>query len=82
MGPISNDLYKLRPVTFTYKEDRAKNQHVGLIAEEVEQYYPGLVAYDREGKPESVKYHDIPVLILNELQKLRARVEELEKKLQ
>lgn len=82
MGSVSEGVYNLRPVTFTYKDDRAKNQHVGLIAEEVDKIFPGLVVYDKEGRPETVKYHDMPVLLLNEIQKLRARIEELEKRVQ
>ena len=59
----------------------------GLIAEEVAEIAPELVAYDEEGRPYSVRYHVLPSLLLNEMQKqqrtvetLLARVEELEKR--
>jgi len=74
-------LYSLRPVIFNYISDRTKSVHYGLIAEEVEELAQTLVAYDEEGKPEGVKYYDLPILLLNELQKLHNRVEELEKQL-
>ena len=41
----------------------------GLIAEEVEKVDPNLVAYDKDGKIFTVKYHLLTPLLLNELQK-------------
>lgn len=79
MGLASNMLMYLRPVTFNYKSDEHKTMQFGLIAEEVQQFMPELVVKDREGLPESIKYHDLPVLLLNEIQKLEKRIRELEK---
>lgn len=75
----SSAVMNLRPVTFNYKE-RPGHTHYGLIAEEVEQLLPQLVARNSDGQPESVKYHDIPVILLNELQKALKRIDQLEKK--
>lgn len=41
----------------------------GLIAEEVARVFPDLVTYDEEGLPNSVRYHLLTTLLLNELQK-------------
>lgn len=76
----SDAILQLNPVTFFYKSQQQKTLQYGLIAEEVETLFPGLVVYDKEGLPTSVKYHDLPVLLLNELKKLYARVDELEKR--
>lgn len=65
----SNKLRQLRPVTFQYKSDDSNTQQMGLIAEEVAQIFPELVVYDLEGKPYSVRYQVLPVLLLQELQK-------------
>ena len=78
MGSYSDALYKLRPVTFNYRQHTPDVISVGLIAEEVEEVMPRLVAY-QDNKPMSVKYHDLPAMLLNELQKLEKRVSELEK---
>lgn len=78
MGSVSDRLMNLEPVTFSWKKDQDYTQQLGLIAEEVEAVFPELVAYDQQGIPESVKYHELPVLLLNELKKLAARVAELE----
>ena len=74
MGNDSSFIYKLRPVTFNYKKDASKSKQWGLIAEEVAVVEPRLAAYDNEGVPESVKYHELPAILLNEIQKLRAEL--------
>lgn len=71
----------LRPVQFNYKGRTPDQVSVGLIAEEVHAIVPSLVATDQEGMIESVKYQDLPVLLLKELQKMSSRVEYLETEL-
>jgi len=79
IGPTSSIL-DLRPVIFNYKNDESKEKKIGLIAEEVEKVFPGLVVY-KDGQPETVAYHDLPVLLLNEIKRLSSKVSELEKKI-
>jgi hypothetical protein len=81
MGHRSDDLMKLRPVTFSYKSDESKREKFGLIAEEVAQVYPGLVSYDENNEPYTVSYHELPALLLNEIQKLHKKIEQLEARL-
>lgn len=69
MGDASDQLMRLRPVAFRYKADPAGSQQYGLIAEEVAKVYPELVVRDAGGKPETVAYHVLPAMLLNELQK-------------
>ena len=38
---------------------------------------PELVVYDKEGKPDAVKYNALTVLLLQELKKLRQEVDDL-----
>lgn len=77
----STDVLNLRPVTFNFKSDESKSLQYGLIAEEVKEIMPRLVVYNQDGEVESVKYHELPVLLLNEIQKLNARIKILEEKL-
>jgi len=88
MGSDSDVLMKLRPVTFRYKPDYDPDQSLqyGLVAEEVEKVAPGLVAYDKEGRPYSVYYHKVNAMLLNEVQKQyrinqkqQKKIEELER---
>lgn len=80
MGIISDDIYRLRPVVFNYKKYGPEVKSVGLIAEEVEQVMPRLVVKDNEGQCETVKYHELIPLMLNEIQRLEKRLEVLESK--
>lgn len=77
----SDGLMKLRPVAFRYKPqiDPTGLAQYGLIAEEVANVYPDLVVYDRDGRPETVRYQLVNALLLNEVQKQHRTVEVQEK---
>lgn len=79
MADESSPLMKLRPVTFNYKKHG--NKDYGLIAEEVNEVFPDLVVYNDQGDPETIKYHILCSILLNEVQKLEKRVKKLESKL-
>jgi hypothetical protein len=52
VGDSSCALMRLRPVTFLYEPEYDKGPRTlqyGLIAEEVAEVYPDLVAYDPDG---------------------------------
>jgi hypothetical protein len=66
-----------RPVSFNYKSDPEKIKCFGMIAEEVAQVFPDLVLY-KEGEPYTIKYHEMPALLLAEIQKLNVRIAQLE----
>lgn len=92
MGPISSSKrYKedwkdlpydetivegLQPVTFKYKRDGKED--IGLLAEDVLQVAPRLVTFNKEGEPESIRYHMIGVYLLSEVQQLQDRVKALQ----
>lgn len=72
MAGASQNLLKLRPVTYRYKQPAESGQEpleYGLIAEEVAKIYPDLVAYGADGKIETVQYQKLTPMLLNELQK-------------
>ena len=75
MGDASNRLMDLRPVTFRYKAHPGGPMQYGLIAEEVEQTMPELVVKDATGQVETVAYHELPPMLLNELQKQQATIQ-------
>ncbi len=78
MGDSTSALMKLRPVTFVYKPEYAKDEQTlryGLIAEEVAKVYPELVAYDQDAQPYSVRYQYLSTMLLNEMQKQYRRAE-------
>ena len=68
MGARSHALLKLRPVTFRYKQDAQDERQYGLIAEEVAKVYPELVTRGASGEVETVRYHEVIPMLLNEVQ--------------
>jgi hypothetical protein len=78
LGVASRRLFDLRPVTFRYTQAFAngiKPVQFGLIAEEVAQVFPELAVVNADGQPETVKYQDLSVLLLNEVQRQQATIE-------
>ena len=85
--PIEVDTSKvltLVPRTFTWKDIDGIGEEIrgtdgfGLIAEEVHEILPELVTYDEDNNPSGVRYRMISVLLLEEIKKLKARIEVLE----
>jgi hypothetical protein len=85
MGDASSGLMKLRPVAFNYRpehSDGPRTVQYGLIAEEVAGVYPELVVYDpKTGEPETVSYHLVNAMLLNEVQKQHRKIQDLEERL-
>jgi len=78
MGDTTSRLMRLRPVTFHYKpghDDGSRLLQYGLIAEEVAAVYPGLVASAPDGKAQTVRYHFLTPMLLNEYQKQQRTIE-------
>jgi len=78
MAEESDVLLKLKPVAFYYKPeyDETHTRQYGLVAEDVAQVAPRLVVFDKEGAPQTVRYHFVNAMLLNEVQKQRRLVEE------
>ena len=77
MNAASANIYGLRPVTFVYNGDQSETRQYGLIAEEVEGVFPSIVVKDEIGQPETVQYHVLPILLLNEMKKQHADIRNL-----
>lgn len=79
IGDASNRLMDLQPVQFRYRQpatDGSKPVQYGLVAEDVATIFPELVVRDGNGRIESVQYHQLPALLLNELQKQHRTIAE------
>jgi hypothetical protein len=79
MDTASSGLLRLRPVTFRYQKpfaDGSKPIQYGLVAEEVAEVYPDLVARSADGQIETVKYQVLDSMLLNELQKEHLQVQQ------
>jgi hypothetical protein len=81
MGDASRDLLRLRPVTFRYKQpfaDGSKPIQYGLIAEEVAEVYPNMVAHSADGEIETAKYQMLGPMLLNEVQHHETEIRDLQ----
>jgi hypothetical protein len=79
MNNASETLYRLQPVTYRYKKeiDHTQSPAFGLIAEDVAEVNPALVAHDAKGQPESVHYEMVNAMLLNEFLKEHHQVQDL-----
>jgi hypothetical protein len=82
MGEATERLLKLRPVTFRYKAQQEARTQFGLIAEEVEKVMPELVVCSPSGEADTVLYHEMPSMLLNELQRQQREVQQQQREIQ
>jgi len=75
MDKASEAILALKPVTFHYKSDKTGTPQFGLIAEEVAEVNPDLVARDKDGEIYTVRYDQINAMLLNEFLKEHKKVE-------
>jgi hypothetical protein len=78
MDQASEAILALKPVTFHYKTDKTDTPQFGLIAEEVAEVNPDLVARDENGEIYTVRYEAVNAMLLNEFLKERHKVQEQE----
>ena len=71
-------LDQLRPVTFVYDNDQDERKHNGLIYEETEGIMPEMCTGDEGNK--ALMYMELIPVLLKEIQNLRRRVSELERR--
>jgi hypothetical protein len=65
LDDASGKLSRLRPVSYRYKTE-PEATHYGLIAEEVDKVMPELVVRDEKNRPETVQYHELIPLLLQQ----------------
>ncbi|HEX6186729.1 MAG TPA: tail fiber domain-containing protein [Pyrinomonadaceae bacterium] len=75
-----NLVQQLRPLTFRWKDDGARD--LGLGAEEVERIEPLLVTYNSAGQVEGVKYDRVAVVLLNAVREQQAQIRQQQQQLE
>jgi Chaperone of endosialidase len=76
MDQASETILALNPVTFHYKNDKTNTPQFGLIAEQVAEVNPDLVARDQDGEIYTVRYDAVNAMLLNEFLKEHRRNEQ------
>jgi hypothetical protein len=78
MDKASEAILALKPVTFKYNSDKKGTPQYGLVAEEVAQVNPDLVARNKNGEISTVHYEQVNAMLLNEFLKAHKKVQDLE----
>ena len=77
------DSYKLvdniKEINFKYKSDETNTKRLGVIAQEIEEYFPEIVSKDKYGY-RAVDYSKLSVICLRVIKDLKKRIETLENK--
>lgn len=75
---------KLEPVSFTMKRDKSQRKQIGFIADDIQAICPEIVtSFQDDGMEEPIltlDYSKLNVILVDEVKKLRKRVQELEEK--
>jgi hypothetical protein len=66
---------KLRPVSFTWKENG--NEDIGFVAEEVATLQPVLAIYNERGEPDGVKYANMSAVLVKAIQEQQEMIDKL-----
>jgi uncharacterized coiled-coil protein SlyX len=80
MDKASEAILALKPVTFRYQQELDPDgiPQFGLVAEQVENVNPDLVARDAKGEVYTVRYEAVNAMLLNEFLKEHCKVQEQE----
>lgn len=79
---IMNEMDAIRTVKYTYKNDPAKQQHIGFIAQDFEGRFPELLRRPDENGYYTLDYTKVTVLLLECVRELREELRQLKRKLQ
>lgn len=86
-GNVLNNFSKLRPVNYNWRSEEfterkfGEKTSYGLIAQEVEELFPDLVATDEKGY-KAINYSKLPIYTIQAVKELKAENDELKEKLE
>lgn len=76
-----NEIMKLRPVTFRWRQDPSQLK-VGLIAQEVQQVVPEVVVGNAQNDTLGMNYAELVPVLIKSVQELKKEIEDLKKELE
>ena len=71
---------KCSTIIYALKDDKHQKHHLGLIAQEVEQYFPELVTTSKDGS-KSLNYNGLIPVIMKVMKNVMERIDAIEEKL-
>jgi hypothetical protein len=72
----TNNLFKINPVYFSYKSDKNKCKHFGVLAQDVEKVFPELVS-KLEKDYKTVNYQELVPIMLSKMKQMQNEIDEL-----
>ncbi len=72
----TNNLFKINPVYFSYKLDKNKCKHFGVLAQDVEKVFPELVS-TLEKDYKNVNYQELIPIMLSKMKQMQNEIDEL-----
>lgn len=74
------DLSELVVYRYSFKNDKSKENHIGLIAQDVQKVVPEAVKTDAETGYLSIEYNALVAVLVDKVNRLEKRIKELENK--
>jgi hypothetical protein len=77
-----DNLFKINPIHFSYKQDKKKLKHFGVLAQDVEKVFPELVHtvetlhYDYK----TVNYQELIPIMLSKMKQMQNEIDELKER--
>jgi len=76
-----DNLFKINPIQFSYKQDKTKLKHFGFLAQDVEKVFPELVnTLEKDYK--TVNYQEFIPIMLSKMQQMQNEIDELKQLVQ
>jgi len=76
----SDLLFLIKPIEFTYKNDKSKLKHFGVLAQDIEKVFPELVN-ENENNYKSVNYQELIPIMLSKMKQMQNEIDELKEKI-
>ena len=74
-----DDMDKLHPVTYSWKDDKANKKHYGFIAQDVQKIYPHLTETKIMGEYLTINYNELIPVMVKQIQNLKKELEDVKK---
>jgi hypothetical protein len=73
------DMDKLHPVTYSWKDDKHNKKHYGFIAQDVQKIYPHLTETKIMGEYLTINYNELIPVMVKQIQNLKKELEDVKK---
>jgi len=75
LNPQLDKVMQLKPVSYTWSP--TQDQHIGLVAEEVNKLYPEFIGHNQKGEVEGIQYSKMVSILIQSIQEQQEQINEL-----